>query len=463
MFLHLIWLLPWVYSAQASNQGTAVYFARTAIVLTPTFFATPVEWSLHSDGRVYFEAIKQSTSENGLYISGGGGGFQAIMESGDPAPELNALTMYGPSLWVGHDNGYAFQVRLEGPGVTTTNDRALYAGTLASGPRLIFREGDEVDEIPGAFYSFGASELKVNYQGDVLFVVDLISGPASSALMVDDGASKHVIGTASPTGLLNPVISPSGRIALIGFLDGAFKIWSGSPSNPQASLAVGGTVPGTQGTIAEFDDLSFANGSSLSFAAALTNGNDAIFSGLPNGTQLVTESSHLLSRLSPDSIGRLAYEESVPSGDEINLKQANNAATLIAKVGNQAPDLVAGVTFFQFNGHASNKFRQVAFWAQLSGTGIGPANDRSLWIYDPFFGTQIMAKEGSTIEINPADTRTLEQIIPVFPAYSLQDGGQKSFNARGELAYVANFTDGQTAILVGRLQSPDPVYESGFD
>ncbi len=201
----------------------------------------------------------------------------------------------------------------------------------------------------------------------------------------------------------------------------------------------------------------------MSFAAALTNGNDALFSGLPNGTHLVKESNNLLSGITTDQIGRLSYQENVPNGVELRSEQDEAIPALIAKAGDQAPGLAVGVNFFQFFGHVNNRYRQVGFAAELDGAGISTANDVSLWIHDPFFGTEPIAQEGSTIQINVADTRTLTSITPSFNTISLQDGGQKSFNERGELAYLANFTDGNTALLIGRRQSSDPVFEDGFD
>ncbi|MBZ0111264.1 MAG: hypothetical protein K8J08_02255, partial [Thermoanaerobaculia bacterium] len=89
-------------SALSAEPQGATFNARTAIVLTPTFFSSPLEWSLLESGQVYFEAFRTSTSQNGLYITGGPGGFQSIMETGDAAPELPGLTMVGPSgEWVG--------------------------------------------------------------------------------------------------------------------------------------------------------------------------------------------------------------------------------------------------------------------------------------------------------------------------------------------------------------------------
>ncbi|MDA8017326.1 MAG: hypothetical protein MPN21_07735 [Thermoanaerobaculia bacterium] len=452
----------------AQSFGSAEFDARTAILLTPTFHASPVTWSLHEDGRVYFEAIRVASDENGLHITGGAGGSQAIFEGGDPAPDLPGLQMFGPSEWVAVDDGYAFAVRLEGPGVNPDNDIALYAGTLASGPRLIFREGDEVPLLPGSFFDFGATLLRVNHSGTVFFQVQLESGPASTAWMVDSGGDLTLVATGSSTAVRSAALASRGALALVGFFDGAWRVWAGEPGSLATQISEGDAAPGTVAAISELETVSFSGPGRMAVAAALTNGNDALFSDVGGSPRLVEESALLLSDMTSDTIGRLAFKRGTGPGEAVLSEQGGVEPSVLAAVGDPAPGLDPEVEYFSFNGTPiANRFRQVAYAATLAGTGVGAGNDFSLWIYDPFFGDVVVAREGSTIQIAPADTRSLESIVSGFSfvgGSNLQDGVPKSFNQRGEVAFLANFTDGDTAILVAQRQSPDvTVFTDGFE
>jgi len=83
--------------------------------------------------------------------------------------------------------------------------------------------------------------------------------------------------------------------------------------------------------------------------------------------------------------------------------------------------------------------------ADLTGSGVDSTNNLGLWATDTNGLVELIAREGDLIQIAPGDFRTIKDL-------SLSD-----FNNMGELAFLANFTDGSEGIFVSNaVATPEP-------
>ena len=445
----------------------ADYRVRTAIKLTPVFYPRDnTTWSLRSDGRVYFFAIRQADDVSGLYITGGPGGYQPIAVVGDVAPEIIGATFQGiSSTWVGHEHGFTFAAYLEG-NVNEDNNLAFYVGGVSSVAKLIYRKGDDVPNTNGYIFKYPPSEIKVNDAGDVLFMTTVFNPTTNDyidviifyqnntmSLIANEGVNQGVTGFA---------LNPQSTIAYNTNDNGIIKLMSGKLNNIQVIASVGDTIATTSSPILHFNSFTFGKGDKLAFNTRLDPLFYAIYYDIDSNAPLVFQSSNnndSLGSLSADSNGKVTFLD----GEHITSQQ-NGELTTIASPLEQAPNMPNGVVFSDItHGLNSNEFRQVVFAAMLNSDNINTSNDFSLWIYDPNFGLQAIAREGSSIEIKPADTRTISYITPYIRPESYQDGANISFNRRGEIAFLVKFTDGEMAIVVGQIQPHEILFYNSFE
>lgn len=141
---------------------------------------------------------------------------------------------------------------------------------------------------------------------------------------------------------------------------------------------------------------------------------------------------------------------------------------LVAREGGEAPGVGQG-KFRWLNNISMNAAGQVAFLGTLehvldplpSPPGDNPprtglitsSNDQGIWAQDRQGILRLVLREGETIDVasGPAtDMRTINAI-----AFLARSGGEEegsgSFNDRGQLAFLAQFTDGSQGIFVSNL------------
>jgi hypothetical protein len=135
---------------------------------------------------------------------------------------------------------------------------------------------------------------------------------------------------------------------------------------------------------------------------------------------------------------------------------------LVARVGSHAPGTAAGVVFRNFGNPGVNETLvlnaqgQVAFAATLTGDGVDISNDRGIWATDPDGQLQLIARTGDALQIAPGDSRTIDYLAFVGGSGN-EDGRPSGFNDFGQLAFVAQFTDGSSGIFVSNLVAvPEP-------
>ncbi len=123
--------------------------------------------SMNDAGQVLFIAhasgADPSLDGDGLWLFTPDAGLQAVVRRGQPAPGIPGATFRGAypginnngTCIIAADGAIAFLARLEGPGITSANDAALYFRAAAPGSplTLVAREGDPTPGVEGAFDS----------------------------------------------------------------------------------------------------------------------------------------------------------------------------------------------------------------------------------------------------------------------------------------------------------------------
>jgi hypothetical protein len=109
-----------------------------------------------------------------------------------------------------------------------------------------------------------------------------------------------------------------------------------------------------------------------------------------------------------------------------------------------------------------NKNGQTAFLAGLDGSKVTDANDRAIVAQDVNGSLRLIALEGDLIEVAPGDARQISTLrflgsgtedFRELQTQSLNNG----FNDRGEIIFVATFTDGTSGVFLSSLVAiPEP-------
>jgi hypothetical protein len=105
------------------------------------------------------------------------------------------------------------------------------------------------------------------------------------------------------------------------------------------------------------------------------------------------------------------------------------------------------VRFSELHLPALNSSGQIAFRANITGSGINTNNDRGIWASDESGTLQLIARKGSQLEVAPGDFRTISDLDFV-TATGNSDGRASGFNNSGQLVFWAKFTNGTQGIFV---------------
>jgi len=128
----------------------------------------------------------------------------------------------------------------------------------------------------------------------------------------------------------------------------------------------------------------------------------------------------------------------------------------IAREGDQAPGLPAGVLFGDFSHAIATSFNgldQVVFLSKLIGSGVDFSNNEALWVRDPNSGVRLLGRKGDIVEIAPGDFRTISQLI-AYGSAGHQTGHLSGLSENGMLAYGFRFTD--DALISYLTTVPEP-------
>lgn len=125
-----------------------------------------------------------------------------------------------------------------------------------------------------------------------------------------------------------------------------------------------------------------------------------------------------------------------------------DAFTPLALQGDRAPGTPQGTTFGIFSEPIANGAGQTAFLATVAGPGVNPDNDLGLWAGVPR-DLRLIAREGDLLDLGGGDSTMLRTLDG-----ALDGGGDRVFSDTGELAFLADFTDGSAAVLVATVPEP---------
>ena len=118
---------------------------------------------------------------------------------------------------------------------------------------------------------------------------------------------------------------------------------------------------------------------------------------------------------------------------------------LVLREGHDAADVAAGAVWTDAIGSqiplATNDAGQFAAWAGLSGSGVTTSNDAGIWIGDAE-RMHLAVREGDVV-----NGKTIAQIFPYNGSTGLGTAGVFNVNNFGQILYGASFTDGTTSIL----------------
>ena len=131
------------------------------------------------------------TSNEGIWKEKNGTVSLLVREgSASPVPGLNFGSLGEP--YAGENGQIVFSARLTGPGVTATNDSALFCEQSDGALRLVLREGDILATDGGPrtvadvlnTYAFAEDDRALNYNGILVLQVPFASGYTGMVRMV---------------------------------------------------------------------------------------------------------------------------------------------------------------------------------------------------------------------------------------------------------------------------------------
>jgi hypothetical protein len=101
-----------------------------------------------------------------------------------------------------------------------------------------------------------------------------------------------------------------------------------------------------------------------------------------------------------------------------------------------------------------NAAGQVAFISGLSGPGFNNSNSGGIWIVDKAGLPQQILRIGQQLEVAPGVFRTVADFRMAHDGGS-DDVSFSSFNALGQVAFFATFTDNTTGLFVSAPAAPE--------
>jgi hypothetical protein len=341
--------------------------------------------------------------------------LQMMARWSDPAPGLPGLSLINTSGTVGigsnvsisPSGGYTlWSSQLSGPGVTTTNDTAIFRGS-PGGQAVIAREGDPAPGTAGAVYVGTKSAeyqfTKINRNGTVIFYSQLAGGdvtvnvndyayftgtPGAVSIMVRQGAMVLPGGvTAAGLGYVWQ-LDNNGRVLYNLQLSGPGvtnanndSLWIYTPgSGSQLLVREGDTAPGTAG--ATFNNSYDGSFPGVSAASLTRSGRYEFTTGLIGGDATAGVNDRAL------------YSGVVGGG-----------LTLIARSGQPAPGTDAVFAGFSPYYSLINDAGHLAFQATLTGGNSVPTNNSGIWIWRS--GTlSLVVRSGDPVPLVPPGLKT---------------------------------------------------------
>lgn len=377
------------------------------------------------------------TNDRGIWVGKPGSLVLAIRE-GDAAPEIGGgITIgalsdnFSPAL---NPNGrIAFRATLAGPGVSATNDMAMWSGPPTS-LSLMAREGGTAPGpwVPGfmTFASFDPPLLNSFNQVCFFGTTNASPSPDSGIWIGAPGSLSTAVFEGDPAPDTGPGISfldftPAsvrvngpGQIAFLATVTGPgvggannLGLWAGTPGSVHLMAREGNAAPGQ-------DDDDPSPGVFFAMEDPVLNDTGAVsFRGFLGGPGVTTDTDFGVWRGLALGVTNLIMLE---GGAVLDLPIGHTYNNLEALFGNGFPRLDAA--------------NRVAFRARLAGPTITAANDVAIVSLNDLGALHIIAREGDAVPDVPAGvTFAALQGLPAAAVSPVMNGA-------GQLAFLATLT-----------------------
>jgi hypothetical protein len=455
------------------------------------FFANP---SLDGDGNalVYGGLGAAGQPQRGVWAERSPSSLEKIAVTGDPQPPAQSTYYHGPG----------FDTRL--PLISNSGNVAFVSafldangvGGIDVGHWLAPPTGDMELLATFGFTSFPTAPLlqpppiwatDVNDAGQVSLIA------ASSVAYVVNATQARGVAVTSlqapgMTGQYIEVSAPRlSELGLASWFGQAISnftptrgVWKeASVGNGVLVASQGQAAPGIAGAqFSDFTGQNIDNAGQVAFAAQTTAPTTAADSGIwaersGMGLQPLILEGNLAPGAGPDvrfaNLDRLSLHASFGSAGDVALRaglggpainatndsgiwlaQADGNVRLVAREGQPAPGVEAGVTFTGLNNSAIslvNAHGQVAFFGSLTGPGINASNDRGIWAETAGGELTLIARQGA-----------LHQTASGAVLLDSLSLGEGAFSDSGHIAFRANLTaSGHGAVFVsGAVAIPEP-------
>lgn len=461
-----------------------------------------------ASGRVVFDGRLDGP---GITIENGGGlwgeteaGLQRLLRWGDQAPGTPAgVGFYASSRPVRNSSGrVGFLSLLIGPGIDNTNISCIFSDS-AGGLALIARRGAQAPGVPmGVTFSQFGSPL-LNAAGHHAFYCELsgmgVDPTNDESVFSDAGGALALLARENELApgaepmvvfdqIRSPVLNDLGVVAFSATLGGpgitgfnARGIWVGSAGTLAIASRAGTQAPGTDPgvTFITYVPPDINNAGQVAFAAGLTIGGSVDASNDSGIWVIGPDRSELVARegfQAPDAPAGVVFADfqspvairpamngtnhvafvaplmgtGVDASNDHGLwSEGGGPLELLAREGDPAPGLPAGVNFGEIVFQGINNLGEVAFDATLVGPSVTVGvDDRSIWKHTPAVGLQLIARTGDAIEVAPGDVRNLSELDLSFGGRGSEDGTTRTLNNAGQVVVSVRFTDTTGAMLV---------------
>lgn len=514
----LFWCLAAMFIQVAACQGVraiALSGQPAQGTIGNVWFAGFSAPCINASGQVAFKAgLNGSDVANGTGAgiwTGAPESLVLLIRAGDQAAGLPAGVRYasgsGLNNFVFSASGkIAVAADLVGTGIDSSNRWAIFTGTTGS-INLVMRGGDQAPGLAAGVKLYDMEELRANSAGQVALRTRLsgtdVNSSNEDAIWLGTGSGLTLVARAGEqaTGLAtgvnyaslgNPTVNSSGHVAFKAELVGGRpdywndrSVWSNRSGSNALLARIGDPAPGTSAGVV-FDWLEG------DYYPALNNADKTIFEAMLAGPGVTstnnfglwsdaTGSLSLIARAGDQApgfpgvaftafsapllnnagqaafIGTLAGTGVTGSNDNGIWSDRSGQLSMIARKGSQPPGTTAGTSFENFGQDMMiNEAGQVAFGAFLTGLDIkDSSNDYGLWAQDRAGVLRLIVREGDPIQVAPGDSRTVKSIE--YFCCTSGDGTSNAFNALGQLAFRANFTDGTQGIFISDVAAvPEP-------
>ena len=422
-----IWLYQFNGFTLIARKGGVVPGLPNAYFLNdrlPRVFYVPGALGLEAE---YSDTgVNDATATKAFFVTNQNGDLEILIEPGMTVLPGVALTQ-NFMVYAFNGNAVLFSSGVSGANVNATNNRGIFLIDVATkNIKILARANDPMQEIPGGYlydeyFSFNNNN-PLNEFGQTIYNITGSNGTAGE----DIGAVYQGFTT--------------GDLFLFNSSDAGnpTSVFGDHRLNKAGEIAGLGLLPSdlTKETIWR-TDLKFEDRVTIA-----TEGDPA--PGLP-GDQFDAFLEFVL--YDDRSVGFLAETELGNSGIWIN-----DATGLhkVAAIGDQAPGLDEGFTFFRVNSMVTNPFKQVAFadlavsnTDETSGVWIGSQN-----------GLLLLTKRGDTLELDDGAMKIIEDMFvdnpSGFSSRTGQDGHPSNLNSSGNLLFTVNFKDGVNALVLAQ-------------